>query len=803
MNWRIATALVVAFSLVPLLPAVQASHFQAYGNYPDGHDDIGSSNEPDFRGTTSILGVPVNERVIDTNLDGIAEPTGNFPNNGKVLAPGCTDDTGRQPNGMCGLWTIGAMNGEGTESGLGFPPRFLGVESGPGPSIVGKAKVRILDQKAVADYAAPGTGTNFVDFNKKVQDSGLRTALQGIDPNVGGDFLAYSMAHFAWYGSWEDKNGNGVIDHLQAGINPQNGNPVMNPGNEFQWYGNCKAFDGTTNIGWHCADESATAPGGSVELAAYIYPGNHHAYCGALIAGQASNLCDKVGVDFPGANLLCLADVITAPVAPVATALLGRCFTFRMEDIDDNEAVFEGDPIFGNQGSVAPDQTFDDRSGDQGFDTRGWYFGLGWPTFYYDQSLVTSTTVISVANCNEGVSARFYEVNTCRFVDVDQYKTWNPVLESMVGGLKPAARSNYLLVRDTYGPFGNSVDGAVNNAALDTSSTTGPVNDQVQNPGWSREPNAAGDIYPGAVRGACANGDATHNGWCNNYAGYRAASRGWADAQLFRSVTYDRAVQVTGLPGCQLCVSGPGITTSDNPETQRQAGDHSRSLGPGGYFFAGASGRWLDKSQTWTESFVDLAIGSPTFGQAVTRTHVRAPDGWIGNIVNATATFYYRGYADETCTTEKGLGTYTYAECNPYMDGAVGDPQQAGATGHTEWAIKGCDATSAPGREIQLIPEGGTWTVPILVMRNHAFIKVPDYVTQNNVQDFTGTSGPINIGINCFESGGFLSNDFILLPLGNSGLKVTTKLTQRIAQAPPSIGFDAVVDVDVYAPLGA
>ncbi|MCA1814752.1 MAG: hypothetical protein LC624_12545, partial [Halobacteriales archaeon] len=95
--------LVALLALLTALPgAALASHFSSYAALPTEHDDMGSSGEPDFPGSTTVLGPAVAERDVDLDGDGVAEPFAAAQ--GQVLAPGCTDDAQRQPGGLCGMW---------------------------------------------------------------------------------------------------------------------------------------------------------------------------------------------------------------------------------------------------------------------------------------------------------------------------------------------------------------------------------------------------------------------------------------------------------------------------------------------------------------------------------------------------------------------------------------------------------------------------------------------------------------------------------------------------------------------------
>src|SRR5207244_3744238 len=94
-GWIVA---LLVWVLVAVPPALAVS---TYGNTFE-HDDIGRSSEPDFL-STSVLGATVTSCNVDQNRDGQCEVLSSVlpnPNSGAtVIAPGCTNDAGRQPSG--------------------------------------------------------------------------------------------------------------------------------------------------------------------------------------------------------------------------------------------------------------------------------------------------------------------------------------------------------------------------------------------------------------------------------------------------------------------------------------------------------------------------------------------------------------------------------------------------------------------------------------------------------------------------------------------------------------------------------
>jgi hypothetical protein len=758
-------------------------HMSSYHTLPTEHDGLGTVLEPDRACTTVLSGRGSNlcSKMMDTNLDGFAEPDSGAPS-GKFLAPGCTSQAGRELQGLCGL---------STTTGTG-----IGIDQGYGPGITGKGArtVRFLDARA-SPVATAGVGPPIrVDSDGKVRDSGAQAALGSVDlvkPVAPGP-----QSVWAWYGTWSDRNGNGIVDHLGAG----NGNGVSTA-NEFVWNGRCA--QGPSDPDGGPATPSCAPDPDRPTAVAFVYPGNHHGSCGGMV-DPLGITCAIVPADAPGRQAVAAGDVLLPNAFPLTgcstffyTGLATGCAN-RIGEIDAEDEVGFGDPLLGEQQSLVPDGVYNDATGASNSSDRNLFYGMGWPTWFYDDSTLITVTFVSALGCPVDVTNPNRVVLAgCRFVDIDHYGGINPTTEDLLTKtVKPVARSNWVTVRDgAFAPAASIAQMAGSNAAPEAAAIAGTQDDALFNPGWSREPNAPGDSYPGATRAPCTGPDAgerTHRGWCNSYADYRSGRMPWTDMQAAKTTVAFGPVGIGGT--CVICTSGtqldlvPPINMPRGGAFPAPAGDHVRTLAPGGYYFRGYAGLWQDRAQTYTETYFDPA----TLGFRDV-SYTRPADGWVGNVVNATATFAYKGYADTACATEAGTGTHSYAACNPFLDGAVQDPQQAGSLSSGEWWGR-----CVPGQTrmtLTLSPEGGTWNVPVLVYR--------DFLGQTGLQmqDWTGVGTPITMEVRCWPCGSYTtglywSQDMVYFPAGNLGVTVTATLE---ADIPLDNGATVHVrDVDVY-----
>jgi hypothetical protein len=719
-------ALGMMISAAPL--AVAGGHMTGYHLTPE-HDDGGRSNEPD-NVATGLLGPLVTSCNVDASLDGQCEihsPAQPNPHTGsRVVAPGCTSDAGRQTSGLCflALQTGGAAGVPGM-SGSKAPGAFTPTKG---------SQVRFLDNQL---HLMPVRA--FVDHNAKLRESGASGLLGSVDPRLGTPFVPASAGFTAWYGTWQDKNGNGVVDHSDNAAS-----------NEFQWVGECGP-----NVGHACRIEATSIP-------LWFFPGNHHTF---------------LTPDLPGMTAVCFV---------TAAAQQGACTAF-IEDIDDYDNDFQGDPLLGPQNSVRPDSILDDRT-DNALNARHWVMGNGFPAYHYDQSLLVSEVVVAVVNPATGTNGQLNPASG-QFRDVDQYTSWNPQVESLLQSTaKPAARAQYEFVRDAYLPINKFVDSVANSAAFNLGPVLGPADDATIDPGFGREPNHAGDVFPGASRGACTGNQAstrTHWGMCNTYAGHQAGAHAFADAQLIRA-GYLIKPSVAGLSA--PLVFGPQAIDGGTFPGSRLPGDHRRALGPGFYDPLGSIGAWHDKAHPMVEAVFD-----PLTLATKTTTYTVGKDGWVGNIVNNTGMFRYRGYEPEACLIGGVAATYEAAQCDPYNSGSFDDPQDYGSS-DDEFAGK---CFGAPSFELR--PDGGVWTGPVFVWRDLEQFEATDI----RIEDFTGRSDTIKLKLECIggtgaTSGLFVGRDQLLLPLGSVNMGFTTKLTTSPITVQAGL-VQTVVDVDHYA----
>jgi hypothetical protein len=241
-------AAVLAAGLLP--GGALAAHpgpMTSYTNYAVEHDDQGRSFEPDGL-ITSVLGPTVSNSVADPSLtgtgvlDALLPPTP--PLHSNLIAPGCSDDFGRQTSGLCAMGIIAGM------TGADAPGRFSLTKTTP---------VRFLDARVSLAPPGPtnqGTGLS-VDLNAKFVDLGLI-------PTPVPDFTVVGPTSvWAWHGLWTDLNGNGVID---------TGNVAAT--NEFTWEGTCAApHSGGVPVGAPLCSAFT-----SYALIGWAYPGGHNAF---------------------------------------------------------------------------------------------------------------------------------------------------------------------------------------------------------------------------------------------------------------------------------------------------------------------------------------------------------------------------------------------------------------------------------------------------------------------------------------------------------------------------------------------
>ncbi|MCA1814084.1 MAG: hypothetical protein LC624_09055 [Halobacteriales archaeon] len=824
----------LALALVLALPVpAMASHMSQYRYTPTSHDDLGRSDEPNFAGATGLLGPAVSDRVIDANRDGLAEGYAV----GAPAAPGCTDDAGREPSGLCGLWSVGL--GEYTAKQV-VPYHTAGTQGMSGNAAPGRFTptkqdtVRLLDGRVDMDLApAGGTGgAVYFDANHAFSDSpaGGVLAAAGAGPTI----LPGGSGIWAWYGDWTDKNGNGVIDELES-PDPQDPGGV-DASNEFVWYGNCVGYQGAPPLDGqaYCVDDPV--PG--TTLPVWIVPGNHHGYCNGVLVVQYCGSTNPLSWgDVPGRQAVCLVNIVAGQALPFICPTEVR----DTEDFDAELASF-GDPLLDDPSRVSADGTMDPRPADPDIAARQYVYGLGWQTEFYDASLVTTTTVITAVTHQSAVDkglATWYDLRQASFTDVDRSTTWSPLAESLFDGTaKPAVRSQWVFARDTAQPAASTEDALLNSRLLndlcddsylgvcplgpvDSLLPPGTVPDTTHgltsgNPGLGREPNTRFDIAPGAVYNAyppgttpgLAPGQEELLGYLNDYRGFASAYHAWVDINPLHGTLYNMAWTIGG--ACILCGTGGALGEPDilGQGAFTPPGDNNTVLQPGTYLFGGPMAAWKDRAQQHHEVVLDLPgdpLGQRSFDYAV------PADSWPGDLVNSTGAFRDRGYSPETCDIRGVAATREWIACH---QGAAEDFQKDFANGGEAVQVQ----EQAQQYVLRITPgalEPGPsdcWTVPVIVWRHLDRWEVAD---DTAIEDFQGACGADavirleNLGQGGDTNACCGSNDELILPEGNHGVVVYTSLSGTVRFQPPTENgvtppeaSEFVRDVDVFAPWG-
>ncbi|MCA1814364.1 MAG: hypothetical protein LC624_10515, partial [Halobacteriales archaeon] len=620
-------------------------------------------------------------------------------------------------------------------------------------------------------------------------------------PDLFQRFVLGPTEPWAWFGIWQDRNGNGAIDHEQNLSEPGS----VSARNEFVWLGGCLDLSHTPRTGTPYCHRVDNA-----RIAGFVWPGNHHASCGGgTVAGLDPVLgCSTVPADVPGLQAYCLAQEGLAEQLPqgVANALFDAVSIHgcgnQPEALEQDSGALYGDPLFENPIAKRPDFYYDDRTGEPDIEARHWVAGQGFPVYFYDNSLLGTTTFLAVEGASFAATPQTIDLASAPFIDVDIDRAWNPAAENALQGvLKPVVQSVWLSNREQVVATFNTGSAIGRGATLDASPVLGPVQAERLDPGFAHEPDDARDVAPGAAYEAY--GLRTHEGFTNDYAGYAQQPRGWLDAQAVRVMTDNLGWQLPEPSGdvlsqCLVCTGGPGLTSALNLLAARGAGEHSRSLDPGVYTWAGHVGLWQDRVQHRIEESVDLDPADLRFNFS---HFYDGPDGWVGNVVNATGAFLYRGYANETCTVRGVEAVYPFAWCHPTKDGSLSDPNDYG-TASLEWT--GQCVSSQNLLDVVLEPAGGVWSVPTVVIHNldNAPPTDPSAVTVwTGVADNPDTPQneaalPLHIRCDDVLLGTFHASDYLLLPEGNLGLPITQTTAGQVQRLDG--GLDQVQDVDAY-----
>jgi hypothetical protein len=865
MNWR--TILAVGIACITLLPATAlASHMGQYVLYPSSHDHQGTILEPDGA-TTSVLGPALANCVVDLpsggGFSGVCGDDAFKTGLGETIAPGCTGDDGaggplRRENGRCGLWTVGlrpnsvAIIPPGTvpapisEQGMGagkFPGRYSGT-------------VRFLDGAVDNDITNnPGTGgpTNVISVGRYLRDAG-----------IGNWILPGSGYQWAWYGEFTDRNGNGVVDacHATCVVGAEenefvwlgncNAFPGVYNGPYAKGAGFCKEDPNPNTLDAHeCAPDEA-GPCAGTTIVFWVFPGNHHA---------------GIGVDLPGNQplnyVLRLGDCIGPPTCDDDDeGSWGGDTIFGIQDVIHPDGALD-DRTGDNGAANVGDDSTRQWAGYVG-NVGSWYGDDGFletQTVIYGANCAQSESFPWFYDLGSPAGTE----GGCTFLDVDHYPAVNPTIEEALigsgddspnGGLKGTLRSLWLVV--AYGasvPFPDTstqtrlID-SVENSETMYIATQGPLQGQVDDltaPGVSREPNspartyldAAGaphtvsERYVGTSYGSCEAlpvGDARnptadadlisleyqHRGFCNTgltgvgsaYSAYQTEiGRGWMEVQPLRNLVMGTPITIQ--PPCTYCFFGtPSISlgfqgepTSAPPEIN-PAEDHGRALGPGNYFFTGTVGTW---NETTLVDHDESLFPDPPETTLVSY----GPDNWIGHVVGVSGQWHYRGFLPRECTTDKDApltsSVHEAAECNPYLDGNVGDPQSYGGDEWHPTVLSGC--LSGGGTEVGFAPTSGNMNTQIIVVRNYPSgigPLLPNVGGGIPVMDAYGPGAvdALRLSIIC-GTGGFFTADYLVWPQGNLNNDIVTFASKNVPlefdiDGDGTLDADSITDVDFY-----
>jgi hypothetical protein len=845
-------------TIAMVMPAAAATHLANYRYQPVERDDQGTVLEPDGL-ASAVAGAPLENCAALPAPGAACVPDSQLPPPGgsASIAPGCTDAQGQERrSGECGMAT----------TGLGIPgPAGLVVQAcGPGASLdpcpgpwvaqgscpgrftpTPTSQVRFLDARAVLHAQAPVFGVSYVDHNRKLDEPALQATLGQLDPDLGQPLVPPTAGLWAWFGAWQDKNCNGVVDEREGSEpNAQGRCPAadgcVHPENEFVWQGRCRTFEGYPAPPGqrYCALDNVTLP-------VWVWPGDHHGTCSTLLSVLflGCGPFEAATGDLPGSQAACFVALVAgAPLEPCADA---------PGDVDRFDEEVRGDPLLGPQGSLRADGTMADRTGDWDITTRMWTYGQGVSTRFYDQSLLVATVTV-VGATHEAVQEDDplgFDPAALVAVDIDAYPSWSPEVGSLLQDtVKPALRSTWVLVRDGYaGPLQVGRDGVERNRLLDdgcdttteypgagvlgcpTGASPGPAAGRaavrVLDPGWAHEPNHPLDVAPGArfqaVPGCAANATRAFLGWCNDYAtgadgapGYQGAWRAWLDLRAL-AATWLRPAWRMPFGDCFNCVlPPPDPLPSLGAGYVRPEGDRTRVLQPGSHVLLAAVGAWRDQAHDRLERSLDFGA---TLGAAAPQlrehAYAAAPDAWVGDVVERTGALRSRGYGPEACPAHGPVALHEYAVCHPDRDGRLDDPNgyEAGAGGEFRYARFG------PGGPFEVWqasvrPVDGQWDVPVFLWRNFSAWR---FGQLQEIQDFTGRAGAaadIRVALGLADEasvgpGGanLVSRDLLVLPRGNPGEPVTTLACGRAAVPASAAGpavAEEVCDGDAYGPWG-
>jgi len=254
--------------------------------------------------------------------------------------------------------------------------------------------------------------------------------------------------------------------------------------------------------------------------------------------------------------------------------------------------------------------------------------GIGWETQFYDASIIDTTTIITAVTKQSAPDKglpTWFDLRRATSIDVDRFAAWSPIAEQLVqGAVKPALRSNWLVVRDGADAAVRTEDSLLNERLLldgcDTSwlqqcplgplgafvpqGLLDPAHGLTGNPESLREPNTGTDIEPGAVFQAyppgttpgLQPGEEATLGYLNSYAGYTTAYHAFLDVTAAHATLYTMTWKVGG--SCVLCTTGPAQGEPDilGQGALTPPGDTSQVLQPGTFLFNGPLMGWRPRA---------------------------------------------------------------------------------------------------------------------------------------------------------------------------------------------------------------
>ncbi|MBI4394306.1 MAG: hypothetical protein HY556_11025 [Euryarchaeota archaeon] len=584
-------------------------------------------------------------------------------------------------------------------------------------------------------YYGPGQAASYVHVN-------------GYLRNIAGHSNSYiypnSDGLMAWFGEFDDLDGDGTIDDTCPGAPDYNAAT-----DEFSWRG------------------AATGEFGKFDMQTWIIPGNHTGFVGDnpdVWAFGGATVYDDPADDSP-----------TDPRQVGTGTDEGESNMRPDSSMDDRSSGASGGAANTAFPSGCPANTF-------------WVMGNGFNTNYGDNTLIRDTVIV-VGVFADGVGKnqiveQGYNLESAVYTDVDHYSTINPTVRDLYEGLSATSR-------DTTQWTGQNVSAIVSPEAK-------PVMDVVFNGGATvkndevaaangklfapneHEPNTPFDRYScgtasalscnatyngSAFAGTCATDSvAQPRGSCNSYGGYQSDWHLWVDSTEFASM----CTCGTFAAG----IYGPNFIGQNVPSSH--SGRYSdKTFTPGSlYDFTGNVGQWLDKNA----------------------------DTWIGRLADNTqrsSAQPYRTTIYDVATGQSVAGVNE--DPNNYGDN---DPVQLPSE------FRGlCTGTNDPKLTLRLVSSapGGSWGAGVVRFNDFERVGFAFVNGRQTVEKID--SGPIDLPVECISgtattSGNWVGRDYIAFLQGSVSFEVTVTFSATDITVKNAAGNDvteSVVDVDVYS----